>query len=134
LGSFEPEPPFYVSPTLHQERNQSYLEEQILNQVNVVFEGQIFPAWISRQTVVHLKIGTHAPTAKKTTLRWSQPHTFTHLWFSLWVFSVHCASAARPAGQGVGNRHRAQAASHEQRCGLRPSSSPCLCRVVERID
>lgn len=40
-----------------QELNQSYLEEQILNQLNVVFEGQIFPAWIRRQTVVHLKIG-----------------------------------------------------------------------------
>ena len=76
LGSFVHLDPSSLSHVLHQERNQSYLEEQILNQVNVVFEGQIFPAWISRQTVVHLKIGTHAPDQPKGTAL--EPVSYVH--------------------------------------------------------
>jgi hypothetical protein len=45
-----------------QELHSEYLEEQILNQISVVFEGQIFPLWIRRQTMVHLKIVSTAPS------------------------------------------------------------------------
>lgn len=38
--------------------HQEYLEEQLLNQICVLFEGEIFPFWIRRQTLVHLKIGS----------------------------------------------------------------------------
>ncbi|KAL6065431.1 Peroxisome biosynthesis protein pex1 [Balamuthia mandrillaris] len=43
------------------ELNQGYLEEQILNQINVVYEGQVFPLWIRQQTLVHFRIVSTAP-------------------------------------------------------------------------
>ncbi len=46
-----------VSQELHSE----YLEEQILNQVCVVFEGEVFPLWIRRHTLVHMRIVSTSP-------------------------------------------------------------------------
>lgn len=40
-----------------QELNASCLEEQLLNQICIVFEGEVFPFWIGNQVVVKLKLG-----------------------------------------------------------------------------
>ncbi|KAF2074614.1 hypothetical protein CYY_004084 [Polysphondylium violaceum] len=38
------------------EVNSSYLEEQLLNQVNILFVGQIVPIWIHHKTMIQLRV------------------------------------------------------------------------------
>ncbi|EFA82983.1 peroxisomal biogenesis factor 1 [Heterostelium album PN500] len=44
------------------ELHQEYLEQQILNQVNVMTRGQIVPIWIHHSTIIKLKIVDTAPS------------------------------------------------------------------------
>jgi hypothetical protein len=42
---------------IFQELNAEYLQDQILNQISIIFEGEVVPFWIRNQGHVKLKIG-----------------------------------------------------------------------------
>ncbi|EAL62534.1 peroxisomal biogenesis factor 1 [Dictyostelium discoideum AX4] len=44
------------------EVHQQYLEEQLLNQVNILYSGQIVPIWIHHKTIIKLKVTETLPT------------------------------------------------------------------------
>jgi peroxin-1 len=43
------------------ELHSEYLEQQILNQICIVFNEEVFPLWINNQSVIKLKIRTILP-------------------------------------------------------------------------
>eukprot|EP01087_Luapelamoeba_hula_P020477 TRINITY_DN6992_c0_g1_i1.p1 TRINITY_DN6992_c0_g1~~TRINITY_DN6992_c0_g1_i1.p1 ORF type:complete len:504 (+),score=73.29 TRINITY_DN6992_c0_g1_i1:40-1551(+) len=58
----------HVEPVSHDdweivELHQEYLEGEILNQINVACEGQMFPLWIRRQMVIHFQIVSSLPAS-----------------------------------------------------------------------
>lgn len=50
------------------ELNQSYIEEQFINQVNILFENAVIPMWIHQQTVINLRIVKIEPTPPTVSL------------------------------------------------------------------
>jgi len=40
-----------------QERHPDDVEQQLLNQIKIVYEQQVFPYWIDRQHLIRLRVG-----------------------------------------------------------------------------
>jgi peroxin-1 len=49
----------YLTMSCPQELHSAELEQQLLDQIRVVFPDAVFPVWVDQRTVIYIRIGQH---------------------------------------------------------------------------